>query len=190
MWKAQRLAGRSVKHSVGPLFPWLNYRSGKSELTLVLRAEQAPNPDSRVMLTDQRDALGMPRVRLDWKLGDQDVRSAAQLVSATARAFAASGLGQVEIADWLAQGRSWNFDALVSAHPIGGFHHMGTTRMADDPRRGVTDGYGRVHGLANLYVAGSSLFPTGGWANPTLTVLALALRTADRIAAGARAAPV
>jgi choline dehydrogenase-like flavoprotein len=54
--------------------------------------------------------------------------------------------------------------------------------MASDPRRGVTDGWGRVHGLPNLHVAGSSLFPTGGWANPTLTILALSLRTADRIA--------
>jgi choline dehydrogenase-like flavoprotein len=60
---------------------------------------------------------------------------------------------------------------------------MGTTRMSADPRRGVTDGWGRVHGLPNLHIAGSSLFPTGGWANPTLTILALALRTADRISA-------
>ncbi len=59
---------------------------------------------------------------------------------------------------------------------------MGTTRMASDPRRGVTDGWGRVHGLPNLHIAGSSLFPTAGWANPTLTILALSLRTADRIA--------
>ena len=53
--------------------------------------------------------------------------------------------------------------------------------MADDPRHGVTDGFGRVFGLDNLYVAGSSLFPTSGWANPTLTIVALALRTADHI---------
>jgi choline dehydrogenase-like flavoprotein len=71
---------------------------------------------------------------------------------------------------------------LISAHPLGGFHHMGTTRMADDPHFGVTDGWGRVHGVANLHIAGSSLFPTGGWANPTLTILAMALRTADRMA--------
>ena len=58
---------------------------------------------------------------------------------------------------------------------------MGTTRMADDPRHGVTDAAGRVHGLANLHIAGSSLFPTSGWANPTLTIAALALRTADAI---------
>jgi choline dehydrogenase-like flavoprotein len=58
---------------------------------------------------------------------------------------------------------------------------MGTTRMADDPKNGVTDGQTRVHGIGNLYVAGSSLFPTSGWANPTLTIVALALRTADEV---------
>ena len=61
---------------------------------------------------------------------------------------------------------------------------MGTTRMADDPRRGVVDADCRVHGLANLYIAGSSVFPTGGWANPTLTIIALALRLADRLTGG------
>jgi choline dehydrogenase-like flavoprotein len=60
---------------------------------------------------------------------------------------------------------------------------MGTTRMADSPTRGVTDRWGRVHGIGNLYIAGSSLFPTGGWANPTLSIVALTLRTADTIAA-------
>ena len=76
----------------------------------------------------------------------------------------------------------------MSAHPIGGFHHLGTTRMASDPKSGVTDSFGQVHGLANLFVAGTSLFPTAGWANPTLTMLALALRTADRIASQVRPA--
>jgi len=75
---------------------------------------------------------------------------------------------------------------LVSAHPIGGYHHMGTTRMASDPRRGVTDAEARVHGIGNLWVAGSSLFPTSGWANPTLTIVALALRTADHVSATLR----
>ena len=60
---------------------------------------------------------------------------------------------------------------------------MGTTRMATDPSRGVTDGWGRVHGIGNLYLAGSSLFPTSGWANPTLTIMALSLRTADHLLA-------
>jgi choline dehydrogenase-like flavoprotein len=61
--------------------------------------------------------------------------------------------------------------------------------MSNDPRHGVTDAQGRVHGLDNLYVAGSSLFPTSGWANPTLTIVALAMRTADRITARLRLSP-
>ncbi|HXG80530.1 MAG TPA: GMC family oxidoreductase, partial [Sphingomicrobium sp.] len=118
-----------------------------------------------------------------------DVDSVAGLVAALGRESERLGLGAVEPAGWLANpDKKWVCDELISAHPIGGFHHMGTTRMAADPRRGVTDGWGRVHGVANLHVAGSSLFPTGGWANPTLTILALALRTADRIASDLGAA--
>jgi choline dehydrogenase-like flavoprotein len=125
----------------------------------------------------------MPRVALDWRLSDIDVDSVAGLVAALERESRRLGVGAVEPAKWLADpDKRWVSDELVSAHPIGGFHHMGTTRMAGDPRRGVTDGWGRVHGLPNLHIAGSSLFPTGGWANPTLTILALSLRTADRIA--------
>ena len=183
LWKAQRLAGRAIKHAIGPVLPWLDYRSHRSELTVVLRAEQAPNRDSRVTLTNQRDALGMPRVQLDWRLSEIDSRTASELVKATSRAFTKAGLGHIELAGWLRDGRNWQFDPLVSAHPIGGFHHMGTTRMAIDPKQGVTDAFGRVHGLANLFIAGTSLFPTGGWANPTLPMLALALRTSDHIAA-------
>ena len=188
LWKAQRLAGRKIKQSVGPLIPWWGCSTGGLELALVLRAEQAPNPDSRVMLGADRDRTGMPRVKLDWRLGEQDVRTAAELVGAVSRAFQSRGLGEVQAAEWLDGRSGWQFDPVVSAHPIGGFHHMGTTRMADDPKQGVTDGDGRVHGLDNLYVAGSSLFPTGGWANPTLTILALALRTAEHIASQQRPA--
>ena len=117
------------------------------------------------------------------RLSAIDVDSVAGLVNALGRESRRLGLGSVEPADWLnSPDKRWVNDDLVSAHPIGGFHHMGTTRMGSDPRRSVTDGWGRVHGLPNLHIAGSSLFPTAGWANPTLTILALALRTADRIA--------
>src|SRR6185503_13601738 len=112
-----------------------------------------------------------------------DIHSVESLVDLVGVEFRRLGLGEVIKADWLsAAERVWRSDPLISAHPIGGYHHMGTTRMADNPRHGVTDGFGRVHGVDNLYVAGSSLFPTSGWANPTLTLAALALRTADRIA--------
>jgi choline dehydrogenase-like flavoprotein len=115
--------------------------------------------------------------------------SAAELVAGFGAEVKRLGLGHVEPAEWLSQDdKDWVSDPLVSVHPLGGYHHMGTTRMAESPREGVTDGFGRVHGLPNLWVAGSSLFPTGGWANPTLTILALALRQADRLLGKPRAA--
>ena len=182
LWKTRRRLGRKVKQLIGPVRPWWSCVRGQWELALVLRAEQAPNPDSRVTLGDSVDAVGMRRVQLDWRMKGQDVESAAALVEALARQVGALRVGEVEAAAWLSdRSQEWAFDDLVSDHPLGGYHHMGTTRMADDPRRGVTDGHGRVHGIDNLYVAGSSLFPTGGWANPTLTILALSLRTAEQI---------
>ena len=183
MWKATKQLVRSYTGLTGAFHPWLMRRMSGLDLAIVVRAEQAPNPDSRIRLNGERDAIGMPRVALDWRLSGIDVDSVAGLVAALDRESRRLGLGQVEPAGWLAEpGKRWACDELVSAHPIGGFHHMGTTRMASDPRRGVTDGWGRVHGLPNLHIAGSSLFPTGGWANPALTILALSLRTADRIA--------
>lgn len=182
LWKATKQLVRGYTGLTGPIHPWMMKRMNGLDLALVIRAEQAPNPDSRVRLIGDKDALGMPRVALDWRLSAIDVDSVGGLVSALDRESRRLGLGAVEPAAWLGDpDKRWISDELVSAHPIGGFHHMGTTRMAGDPRRGVTDGWGRVHGLPNLHVAGSSLFPTGGWANPTLTILALALRTADRI---------
>jgi choline dehydrogenase-like flavoprotein len=182
MWKATKQLVRGYTGLTGPLHPWMMKRLTGLDLALVIRAEQAPNPDSRVLLTGDKDALGMPRVALDWRLSAIDVDSVAGLIAALDRESRRLDLGEVEPASWLAEsGKRWVSDELVSAHPIGGFHHMGTTRMSADPRRGVTDGWGRVHGLPNLHIAGSSLFPTGGWANPTLTILALTLRTADRI---------
>jgi choline dehydrogenase-like flavoprotein len=189
LWRATKQLVRSYTGITGPLHPWLVKRLSGLDLALVIRGEQAPNPDSRVTLSASRDSTGMPRVKLDWRLSPIDVDSVAGLVSALDRESRRLGLGAVEPASWLADpAKHWVSDDLISAHPIGGFHHMGTTRMAAGPRQGVTDGWGRVHGLPNLHIAGSSLFPTAGWANPTLTIVALALRTADRIADELRSA--
>ena len=183
LWKATKQSVGWLQQRVDPLRPSLLEKLGRLEVALVVRGEQAPNPDSRVMLSDERDATGMPRVRLDWRTSALDVASVRGLVEAIGRETARLGLGTVEPAEWLADpSGEWKTDNLISAHPIGGYHHMGTTRMADDPAQGVTDGWGKVHGIENLHVAGSSLFPTSGWANPTLTIVALALRTADRLA--------
>ncbi|PZR51451.1 MAG: GMC family oxidoreductase, partial [Stutzerimonas stutzeri] len=182
LWKGVKRAVGWAQRHVDPFRPWALNRMGQLDVALVVRAEQAPNPDSRVRLSRERDATGMPRVSLDWQTSAIDVDSVEALVRALDRETRRLGLGKVEPAAWLSDpSRSWATDPLISAHPIGGYHHIGTTRMSANPRQGVTDGHGRVHGIDNLHVAGSSLFPTSGWANPTLSIVALALRTADRI---------
>ncbi len=135
--------------------------------------EQAPNPDSRVTLSGTKDALGLQRVRLDWRLTEQDRRSYVAHVRSLAQEFGALGLGRMKI--------DIEDDGKWPRRVDGGSHHMGTTRMSDDPRSGVVDRNCRVHGIDNLYVAGSSVFPTSGTANPTLTLVALALRLADHL---------
>jgi choline dehydrogenase-like flavoprotein len=136
--------------------------------------EQAPNPQSRVRLGDERDALGMPRVVLEWRLSPIDKRSLRRGHRILARELARAGLGRLQL--MLSEDdMEWPEDLAV------GSHHMGTTRMHADPRQGVVDAQCRVHGVANLYVAGSSVFPTSGAANPTLTLVALAVRLADHL---------
>ncbi len=183
LWLGLRSAARALQAMTFPLKPWLRMHAGRSAIYAVLRAEQSPNPSSRVRLGEQRDALGLRRLQLDWRLTDLDRHGARVALESLDAELRRLRLGRVEPAPWLLEsGREWEFDPLVSAHPIGGFHHMGTTRMASDPSRGVVDPDCRVFGLDNLYVAGSSVFPTGGWANPTLTLIALSLRLAARLA--------
>ena len=136
--------------------------------------EATPNPDSRVTLTPQRDPFGLPRVAVDWRLNRSDLEGFRRLMSALREAFARLGLGRL-VEDEAVDAAGW------PQSMSGGKHHMGTTRMHDDPKKGVVDAACRVHGMGNLYVAGSSLFPTGGSVNPTLTIVALAIRLADRL---------
>lgn len=132
-------------------------------------AEQAPSPTSRVFLSHERDALGQRKIAVDLRVTPADARSVQRSLELFGLELARTGHGRLRVRD---VGDVW--------HLLAG-HHMGTTRMADDPRRGVTDRNGKVHGVANLYVAGSSLFPTGGFANPTLTIIALTLRQAEQL---------
>lgn len=182
LWMHTKRAATWVQRHFDPLRPWLLHKACRLEVTLLVRAEQAPNRDSRVLLGTDTDALGVPRVKLDWRLSEIDKRSVAVLAQALDGELRRLDLGRVEPASWLHdEAEPWRTDPLVSSHPIGGYHHIGTTRMADDPRRGVVRNDGQVHGIENLYVVGSSTFPTSSWANPTLTIVALALRTAERI---------
>jgi choline dehydrogenase-like flavoprotein len=148
------------------------FRAGRSDtLQLVSEAEQAPNPDSRVTLhATRRDAFGLPQACLDWRLTELDRTSIVRSQDLMDRALRQSGIGRLDqrVGSRLPAG-------MITGHG----HHMGTARMHDDPRKGVVDRNCRVHGLRNLYVAGSAVFPTSGYANPTLTVVALALRLAE-----------
>jgi len=142
-----------------------------SVFKLLQTVEQCPSPANRVLLISKRDSLGQPRARVECSLGSTDIESSNRSRSILAKAFMEHGIGVVVPNDGL------------PTHSVGGMHHhMGTTRMHGDPRKGVTNEYGEVHGVHNLFVVGSSVFPTGGYANPTLTLLALSLRTAAHVA--------
>jgi choline dehydrogenase-like flavoprotein len=139
---------------------------------LDLIGEQAPDPSNRVTLTDQQDDLGLPRVKLEWRFGERDETSLRSAADRLIRSLGAELRGRVR--------RLIDGDALWQRTRWSN-HHIGTTRMAATAERGVVDPDCRVHGIENLYVAGSSVFPTSGCSNPTLTILALALRLADHL---------
>jgi choline dehydrogenase-like flavoprotein len=141
-------------------------------------AEQAPNPESRIRLTDKVDRLGLRRIALDWRTTPLDKRSLRFAVELLAREIGRVGVGRLQIPDWLlVDDDDWG-SALE-----GGHHHMGTTRMASDAGRGVVDPECRLFNIENLYLAGSSVFPVSGTATPTLAIIQLALRLADRLKA-------
>lgn len=143
--------------------------------SLDIHAEQLPNRDSRVTLArDDRDSLGMPRLRADWRYLEADLDTVRTGVALLARDIAASGCGVLE-----ADADSVTRDSLRDGAYPG--HHIGTARMGTDPRRSVVDADCRVHGVGNLYVAGAAVFATSSQANPTLTAVALALRLADHL---------
>lgn len=143
--------------------------------------EHTPNRDSRITLSrTQRDELGLPRVHLDMRYGEPEFDSIA-----TSIACLANELGRLEIGRVRWSGKR---DRLIQYMESPSRHHMGATRMARSPREGVVDEHCRVHGVGNLYVAGSSVFPTSGIANPTLTLLALTLRLGDHLGASMKAA--
>lgn len=182
LWHAYKGARSALKRAAYPVLPWTRLSLDTRGVYLSVRAEQAPNPDSRVRLGEARDSLGMPRIVLDWRLSELDRRTLGVMAERLDRALQDSGMGRVLPAEWLSRNQGgWEFDPLISRHSIGGYHHMGTTRMADSPRAGVVDRDCRVHDMDNLWVAGSSVFPTSGWANPTLSIIALSLRLADRL---------
>jgi choline dehydrogenase-like flavoprotein len=143
---------------------------------LYIMSEQFPNPESRVTLSTEKDRLGLEKVKVDWRLQPIDKRSILVLVEEIRTEFQRLGLCDVVPDKWLTlDDHTWPISLA------GGHHHMGTTRMSASPNEGVVDADAKVHGIENLYVAGSSIFPTVGSANPTLTLMATSLKLADQL---------
>jgi choline dehydrogenase-like flavoprotein len=142
--------------------------------SLDFHAEQHPNPDSRVTLTDEVDALGMPRIQVDWRYTPADVETCRRAVALLAKDFETSGVGRFDYDEK-------DVEIEMTRYGAYGGHHIGTARMGTDPATSVVDADARVHDVDNLYIAGSAVFPTSSQANPTLTIVAMALRLADHL---------
>lgn len=146
----------------------------KGDGIITTLCEQAPNLKSRIVLRDEKDALGLQRVALDWQISELDKRTIRTLGLETAKEFARLDIGRVKLKDFIF---TEDIEKNLGAH----CHQMGTTRMSELPKDGVVDKNCKVFGINNLYIAGGSVFSTGGGVNPTLSIVQLSLRLADHL---------
>jgi len=156
-------------------YPTIIVKSKANLYSVDFYAEQQPDPASRVMLDEGApDALGMPRLRIDWRYTAGDVDTVKRAVALLAAEFERTGVGRLEYEPQAVEAEMTRDGAL-------GGHHIGTARMGSDPRNSVVDLDCRVHGIDNLFVASSATFPTSSQANPTLTIVALSLRLTEHL---------
>jgi choline dehydrogenase-like flavoprotein len=165
--------GNIIQDFDGLIIDLANKYRAMPGITINTEFEQVPNPDSRVLLGPERDALGLNRVELDWQLTPFDKYSLRRSMEIIGEELGRAGVGRLRIDDWVSS------DDLSSFPGTGAWHHAGGTRMGTDPKTSVVDENCRMHRVHNLFVASSSVFPTAGFANPTLTIVALTLRLAD-----------
>jgi|TARA_R110002020_G_scaffold47754_17_gene136263 choline dehydrogenase-like flavoprotein len=144
-----------------------------SYFTLEHRLEQTPNPASRIVLSDRKDALGNRIADLDWQLHDLDIQAFQRGQDIVALEMERLGYGVME--------REEITRAVVEDRVTGHYHHIGTTRMSETAAEGVVDGDCKVHGIDNLFIGGSSTFPTAGYSGPTMMIMAMALRMANHL---------
>ena len=149
-----------------------NNENKYDRLEVLALVEVSPNPVNRVTLVEDKDALGCQKIKLHYICAEEDIDSLKRSQTIIGEAFEATGLGRYAPPKVAAD----VMKTLTGTH-----HMMGTTRMSDDPKTGVVDRDCCVHGMQNLFIAGSATFPTGGYANPTLTNLALSIRIADKV---------
>ena len=141
--------------------------------------EQPPLITNSVTLSDEVDELGIAKTILNWRLSDIDYRSARQPLLAFARFLIEADLGRCKLVPWITDDQQDPEQFLKGNY--WGHHHMGTTRMASNASDGVVDTDCKLYGTKNLYMAGSSVYPTSDYSNPTLTIVQLALRLADHL---------
>ena len=155
-------------------FPSVILRNRTNRFSLEVHGEQTPQAGSRVTLSDKLDALGMPQLRVDWRYSSADIDSVGRTLDVLKQEFSQSGAGHFEY------NRDTLEEDLMRFGAYGG-HHIGTARMGSDIRTSVVDADCKVHSVRNLFIAGSAVFPTSSQANPTLTLIALALRLGDTL---------
>jgi choline dehydrogenase-like flavoprotein len=150
---------------------------GSAKPHLAIFCEQVPNPASRISLSTDADRLGLRRAVLDWRMTTHEVQSAQTFLDSLATEWARMGMALID--------KTPTASSEGMAQPFAGYgdayHHMGSTRMGTDPKSSVVDAQCRVHGYDNLYIGSASVFPTGGFSNPTFTLIALSLRIADQL---------
>jgi choline dehydrogenase-like flavoprotein len=155
----------------------LNIPKGFKAYQLFTRMEQAPNPNSRITLDTEKDSLGMPRAMLDWELTSLEKNSLRMINTIIGREAGRISMGRVKLYDYLQDEKDEGWPSFTG----GGWHHMGTTRMSNDPKQGVVDPNCKIHSINNLYTAGASCYVTAGAVNPTLTLIALTIRLSDHL---------
>ncbi|MFO0775089.1 MAG: GMC family oxidoreductase [Nitrospiraceae bacterium] len=156
--------------------PSLLLGSRSNSYHLYFQSEQVPDRNSRVTLNETRDVLGIPRLHLNFCVSPQDYDSVLRAHVLVDEELRRQNVGHLTYLD-----RDVSSTIRESTAVLG--HHLGTTRMSTDPTHGVVDTQCRIHGMTNLYVASSSIFPTASHANPTLTIVAMAIRLADHLTA-------
>ncbi|OMC20308.1 GMC oxidoreductase [Mycobacterium colombiense] len=157
--------------------PGFFVKSADNRYLLQYHGEHLPHWESRVELTDERDALGMRRIRTHMHFSEADYQSVRKAIVAIDEHLRRHGVGYVE---WLTDDVEASVRAFMAQRT--GFHQAGTTRMSTSPRDGVVDPQLQVHGVRGLHVASTSVLPTSSQANPTLVGIALGVRLARRLA--------
>ncbi len=186
-WREGRHGIELIRQAFDPAVDWpkaaspalkglmRHFAFGTTQLRAMNHMEQIPDAESRVELSEERDSFGVQKLRTNWRIHPVEKDCLYR--------FHALLQGNLERYDM------GHLDSKLDPHmqdwPVASpaNHHMGTTRMHNDPRQGVTDSNCRIHSVQNLFVAGSSVFPTSGHANPGLTIVAMSIRLADHLKA-------